>query len=337
MPVTSSHELENTLFEGYKHLGAKNITFTKYVRRVLPVDGWVFWVKSSLIEGEVAPFSKVYLCSTHIQRNQTQEATKTNSISSIGLTVNKKIEDLHEVNQSVMWLGEYQGVKFSFNAQANYYEEANIFHYAGDAVYIENTPNIIDDIEDLDLDLENGIVTNCIPIFITLNQQVQIYPAFLAPTNLKPPYATIEVKDTRGIAAGQSYNPFEDSSLLSWDKVELTIYGLRKKQLSDFLKYLENQQLVTEAFGMYWLPSVQNENVPQSEINVLTNKKVLNFDVSYTFNAVRSQAEAFIRSVTVDFFVKEFEEVDTLQDSDNALLTIEDVYNAVNSVVDFGG
>jgi len=336
MPVTTTTEIENTLFEGYQQLsGQQKITFTKYVQRVLPVDGWVFWVKASLIDGEAAPFTKVYSGTLHQSVNQTQEATKTNAVTNIILTANKPIDELKEVSATVMWLGEYDGSKFSFNVQNAFYDNARQYHYAGDAVYVENTPNIIDDIDDLDL--ENGIVTNCIPVFITLNEQVQIYPAFLAPTNLKPPYATIEVKDTRGIAAGQSYNPFEDSGMLQWDKVELTIYGLRKKQLSDFLKYLENQQLVTEAFGMYWLPSVQNENVPQSEINVLTNKKVLNFDVNYTFDAVRSQAEAFIRSITVDFFIREFEEVVTLQDSNNALLTIDDVYNAENSVVDFGG
>jgi len=336
MPVTTTHELDNTLFEGYQQLsGNQKITFTRYVSKILPIDGWHFWVKAELLDGETEPFNKVVSGTLHQSVNQTQEATKSNAITSIILTVNQPIDLLKEVNQESMWLGEYDGSKFSFNIQNAFYDNANQFHYAGDAVYIENSDAFIDDINDLNLD--DTVITNCIPLFIALNDQVQIYPAFLNPTNLKPPYATIEVKQTTGVAAGITFNEFDDSKLMQWDKVELSIFGLRKKQLSDFLKYLTTKQLETEAFGIYWLPSIQNENIPQSEVNILTNKKVLSFDVNYVIEDIRNAATAFIENIFVDFFVKEFRELDTLQDTITAENIIIDTFPVENVVIDVGG
>lgn len=335
MPVTSSNELEDTLFEGYQKVsGQQQITFTRYVEKILPIDGWRFWVKAELLQNEPAPFSQVIPCSVHQSVNQTQEATKTNAITSIILTTNQEIENLKEIGQTALLIGEYKGSKFSFNVQSAFYDNANLKHYSGDAVYTENLDNFIDDIDNLDL--ENGIVTNSIPLFLTLNDIVQIYPAFLVPTNLKPPYATIEVKESKGIAAGATYNEFEDSRLAQWDRIELNIYGLRKKQLSDFLKYLETKQLETHAFGLYWLPSIQNQNIPQSEVNVLTNKKVLTFDVNYVIEDVRNNATAFIESIFVGFFIKEFQDNDVLRDTDTFDDVVIDQYNAVNTVIDVG-
>jgi len=299
MPVTTASEMDNTLFEGYQQLsGKQTVTFTKYVKRILPADGFVFWVKASLIETEIGPFAKVFEGTLHQSVNQTQEATKTNAITSIILTVNKPIEELKEVNSQVLWLGEYKGSKFSFNIQNAFYDNANQYHYAGDAVYIENYPAIIDDL--LDLDLTNQVISDSTIFWLLLDLPFTVYPSFLVPTNIKPPYAVVEIDQQKPLNARPVYDDTQTSSSHIGERAIITLYGLRHNAAVDLIEAVDLSHFIDGYFGIMNIPIVKDEKIPQSEINVITQKKVIEFYINYEQKRLRDVALKLVENINVN-------------------------------------
>jgi hypothetical protein len=52
---TAKTELNATLTQGLDDLSRfQVVTFTKYIRKVLPLDGFVFWVKASVLSDDPA-------------------------------------------------------------------------------------------------------------------------------------------------------------------------------------------------------------------------------------------------------------------------------------------
>ena len=50
---TAKTELNATLTQGLDDLSRfQVVTFTKYIRKVLPLDGFVFWVKASVLSDD---------------------------------------------------------------------------------------------------------------------------------------------------------------------------------------------------------------------------------------------------------------------------------------------
>jgi hypothetical protein len=156
-------------------------------------------------------------------------------------------------------------------------------------------PQIIDDPLTLNTD---PIATNSLPIWLSLTQVMPIYPSFLVPTNLHPPYATVHIAETDGIQSA----PYIDNTSTHWqlvkDKVKVTIYGKRNNDALDFQDYIFQQSLNSENFGIQNIPIIKDEQRIQSELGILAIKKVIEFDINYYQSRALDIARQLILSAT---------------------------------------
>src|ERR1700744_1000887 len=99
--------LSPALTDGLQVLTASaDIPFTQYVRYVLPLDGYVFWLKTqaTTLKG-----------SLHISGNRRQNEDETITINQVVFTTSMMAAALNEIEPNTMWVGEAKGVKFAFS------------------------------------------------------------------------------------------------------------------------------------------------------------------------------------------------------------------------------
>jgi hypothetical protein len=193
-----------------------------------------------------------------------------------------------------MYIATLGNFKFAFSQQQNYYQQANLYHYIGDAMYPVMEPLIIDDVADVDT--RNVIVSNSMPIWLSLNKFMPMYPSYLAPENVRPPFCVVDIYPDTQRALQMA--PLIDSQNNHWqlvtERVELTIHGLRNFNALDFLDYVLAQSLANNTFGVMNSPIVRDEKRLQTELNVIAMKKSMELEINYYQATVRNIARQLI-------------------------------------------
>ena len=143
------------------------VVFQRYVRIVLPLDGFVFWVKpdaspaSSKLNdsqldvvvldgtesGEVAqkkcPFA--VRGSLHYAEDKRQSEDETVSVATVVLTTTFNVQQLSRVSPTELWIGTLPtGQRYAFSRRGPLYGAAGLFHYVGEALYPALASQIID-------------------------------------------------------------------------------------------------------------------------------------------------------------------------------------------------
>jgi hypothetical protein len=287
--------------------GNEQVTFYQYTKAILPLDGWVFWVLNAAQQ----PF--IAVGSFHVAVDTEQKEDQTVSINHIIFTSEVMINQLNSVNSQTMWIASITPgtgpIKFAFNSMKKHYRQADLWHYIGDAVYPHQGINIIDD--PTTLDLNNVVVSNSLPIWLYLNNytpsnpsygfgnSIPLYPSFLVPENISPPFASVHMEpaDTWGIASAPFLDINSSHYQLCTDRVRITLSGIRNADAQSFLDCVYQFSQDYDYIGIMNIPVVRDENIPQSEVMVLSQKKTIIFDVSYYQTTVRSIA----RQMLLDF------------------------------------
>lgn len=285
------------------------VKFVRYERVILPLDGFAFWIRADLLNRSallLPPFSLLsaptleeatFMAkgSLHYLTQQQQNADESFAYSRIIFTALEEVEDFNVASPSSIWIGEIDGVKFAFERRNSFYRQANLWHYEGDAVYPVMATQIIDNLADLNL--RDAVVSNSLPLWLTLNSIAPVYPAFLVDENLQPPYISIHVESTRALAMAPLLDEVNNHSQLSLDRVTVTTYGLRNDQALDYVDLVNAYTLDTENMGiMGELPIVRDEHRGQNELNILAQKKRITYEVSYYQRRVRDEGRKFILS-----------------------------------------
>jgi hypothetical protein len=284
----------------------QTITFVKYLKMVLPLDGYNFWVRSSLITGNAAYNTTAYNTvaynqepppttdnevtvkgSIHYAIAQRQGEDENLALNRVTFTSELAIQNLNDVSPTVMYLGEFNGIRFAFSERGKFYKAADIYHYTGDAVYPIMDSVIIDSAAEIDLD--NVVVSNSLPIWLTFNQYFPVYPSFAVPDNIAPPYAVVHIAPN-GTEALQSA-PYSDKGgsqfQLVKDRVRITVFGVRNRGILDFMAYVSEIMLNTDSLGLMNMPVPRDDKRTQNEMNVLAIKKIIEYDVSYYQSTLR--------------------------------------------------
>ena len=182
----------------------QEVTFTKYVRVVLPLDGYVFWVRADQLtqsglfgagvfngplfdqQDEIGTGANELTVkgSIHYMTQNVQDSDANYSGNRMVFTSLNEIEDLSEIAPNVYYFGEFDGKRFHFSSRSPYYQQSGLYHYVGSAVYSTMDTQIIDDPRMLDT--RNVIVSNSLPLWLRLNKYCPVFPAFLVPDNLPP-------------------------------------------------------------------------------------------------------------------------------------------------------
>ena len=285
----------------------QEITFRLYVRQVLPLDGFVYWVNAAIIDPEelarldiTNPLEATIKGSLHRQVVSEQNDTTSRDVNNIIFTPIAKADDFNIEDPNAIYLGEYEGTQFAFSRMESRYTQSGIFHYRGMAILPTMRSQIIDSPDDIS---DEQIISNSTPIWLALKQFATVYPSFLVPSNLKPPYIAADVRSTTPLqVAPLTYKGVRYQ--LAQDSVRVTLYGFSNQKALDFVDFVVEAALDGDQFGVTNIPIVSDAKSNQVEINALAKKKTVDFEVNYYQATTRDISQQLIKEVIFNYEVK---------------------------------
>ena len=312
--ATAKPQLGSGLAQGVETLSNnEQVTFTLYVKLVLPLDGYVFWVNATLLTDSAlfnaSQYNKLlynnypegvpsrqlvasgsFHFSSDVQMLEDRQSVFNHTI----FTSLVEIADFNLINPQFQYIATYQGMRFAFNTRANFYKQADLYHYRGDALYSVMTTQVIDTMTGFDT--QSVIVSNSLPIWLSLNQFFPMYPSFLVDQNIVPAYAAVDINPSLTTALQDfplldpDSNPFQ----LVKDTVKITMYGIRNHEALNFVQYILDYSRNTDNIGLMNMPVMQDEKMTQSELGIMAQKKTITFEVSYYQSTVNDIARKLI-------------------------------------------
>lgn len=311
MPGTNN--MASALAAGLDTVDQKqSVTFTLYVKQILPIDGFVFWLKADqLLNPPALPLKLQIEGSLHHATVNTQSEDENFSTQRLIFTAKDPVATLSAIAPDTLYMAEVDGYKYAFSSRSNWYRQADLYHYSGDAVYAALADMVVDDIADLDL--TNRVVSNSMPFWLIFTNSVlasfvntwRLYPSYLLPDNQTPPYAAVDIDErmTKPLGAGRAYDKDGNRFQLVTDTVEVSFYGVRNDAVLDFIDQVV--QFGLDNGGMF---GVMNSPVPgdmkrtQVEISTIAQKKTVTFQVCY----YQTRLQAVVLKYILSAFVGQF-------------------------------
>lgn len=283
----SQDQLADTLAAGVNTLSLnQQVTFKEYTQVILSPDSYVFWVATSntvQVQG-----------SLHYATNQSQNEDETIAINRVIFTALSQIDEFNAIAPNTMWVGTFNGLQFSFNARGLFYQQANLYHYQGDAVYPALASQLVSSSADLPV---GPIVSNSLPIWLSQTtfgtHTVPVYPSFLVPANVAPPYVVAHIEpDLTEVPSFPIYvwpgNPTPKTSLqnmpssqLALDRVRLTLYGFTNEMAIQYFAMLVDYSINSDNFGFRNSPAIKDQKRTQSELSIIAMKKTIDIEAWY--------------------------------------------------------
>jgi hypothetical protein len=308
----------------------QEITFTRYIRLILPLDGMAFWVRADLVsEGALynalkfnaaaynqspklitAAKTLVAKGSFHYATETRQDEAETFGFNRVVFTSEQEVQDLNCIAPNELYVGEFEGVRFAFSSRGSFYRQADLFHYVGVAVYPDMATQLVDSIAGFDRSL---VVSNSLPAWLSLNNyepfygygnpSLPIYPSFLVPDNIEPPFAAVHIapESTRALSMTQHVGGRGTLRQLVADKVRVTIWGTRNVSALDFVACVNQYSADYGVIGMMSQPVVRDDKRTQAELGTIAMKKVVDFEISYYQERINDVARQMILSAIPAF------------------------------------
>ena len=311
-----------TLEQGVEVLGKdQTVTFTKYTKVILSADGFVFWVATAETMTATGAL--------HLAVDRHQDHDQTIGANQVIFTSEKRVDAFDFLSPTTMWIGSWPlgdqnapVLQIAFARRDYYFDQSDLWHYAGFAVF----PALASQIVQTAADLPKGpIVSNSLPIWLTLNlinaqtlQTVPVYPAFLVSDNLEPPYIAVNIEDERtealaaaptiippGVEIPGPIAPFYNfpSSQEYRDEVELTLYGFNNEMAWQYLMSLYDASLNGNdglpLFGFANSPAIRDAKRTQVEIAALAQKKTIRILANYNSGTADAIARRYILSASL--------------------------------------
>ena len=302
--ATAATALNSVLTAGLDQVSNfQQVTFTKYVRKVLPLDGYVFWVNSALINTSGEATTSTVDGYVHLSTNTIQDETELYDRNSVIFTAQSQIDDFNTPGSDILWIGTMYGVRFAFSERTGFNDPADLYHYWGHAIFPRMATQVIDSADDLDLDSQ--IVSSSLPAWLSLatGSGITLYPSMLSDQNIAPPYATVLCEGAQGLAANYYLDVNSNQYQLTKETVKIFFTGLRNNEIQDFRRFVTDYTLGSSAaFGIMNIPIVQDERVPQNELNAIAQRKVITFEVNYYQQRTRDVALRLIVKAIPNIF-----------------------------------
>jgi len=320
--------LSSDLRAGLQTLSAnQEITFTQYIKLILPLDGFVFWVKSDLISKEAAynatgwntvPFNNApanapattiqAMGSLHFASDKIQDETESYGLNKVTFTSEEPLhQDFNKIGNNLIYIGEYKSIKFAFANRENFYQQADLWHYIGDAIYPLMESQIIDDASQINF--RTPIVSNSLPLWLRLNNYspnfpaygfgnttLPLYPSHLVSPNTTPPFASVHIypESTEGIASTPRIGFRSSHHQLCKERVKITMYGLGNDYAMTFVDCVNQYSQDYDYFGITNVPVIRDEKISQNELGIIAQKKSIEYSITYWQNSVRNVARQII-------------------------------------------
>ncbi len=309
-----------SLYAGVEQISeGQTLTFNRYTKATISQDGYVFWVAGGQTLSATG--------SLHYATSQEQSEDQTIGINAVLFTSEQQVTEFNSISDTTLWVADWQTpggntIQIAFSRQGPYFPQSQLWHYSGFAVYPALASQLVQSASDLPL---GPIVSDSLPIWLALPTSlptvagfqaptIPVYPSFLVPSNITPPYIVAHVEATQALGSFPiltwpgnpipltALQPMADSQLMA-DTVRLTFYGTNNQQARQYLNALINYSLNTDAFGFMSSPAFQDEKRTQSEISAIAMKKTLSFKASYYQQTADAFARRLILSASVSFAV----------------------------------
>lgn len=286
----------------------QQITFTLYVRMVLPIDGFVFWVNSELVDDE-----KLSQLGDSIERKQTidgslhrqvtsrQEESESRDENYIIFTPVEQCDYFNINNPAAIYIGEYAGEKFTFSRMDSRYTQAGIWHLRGLAVLPTMLSQLIETKEDI---AYAQIVSSSLPAWLTLDKYAEVFPAYLVPNNFTGKYIAIDCSRPRALQSAPLIIGNRRYQLVS-ETVRATLQQFNNYEALNWLDYVLTESLGGELFGISNIPVVEDGRAKQVELKVLDQSKVIVFEVNYYQQAMTDKARILIKEAFINIEVND--------------------------------
>lgn len=300
--------------------GNDAVTFTRYERLILPLDGYVFWVKADLVAVNPKPGLTVQVQgSFHYATNVNQNEDETAGVNQVTFTALQPVQQFNEIGPNTLWIGTYAGdiegfdgsLTFAFSSRGNYYKEADLFHYLGTAVLPVFTAQLINTVNDFARC--QLVASNSLPIWIALNNYfppypgfanvLPLYPSFLVPDNVSPPYGAVHIEpaQTSSDQAAPWFGPTLSQNTLARDIVRVTLYGLTNEAALRFLDMVLQYSYDYGTLGVMNMPIVRDGKRTQPELLVIAMQKFIDFEISYNQATTRNVARQYLEKCIIDY------------------------------------
>ena len=233
--------------------------------------------------------------SFHYSSSQEQGLDKTIAFQNVLFTTAEKIQDFNDIQQDELYLGSYDDFRFAFSGHGGYYQAAGLWHYTGQAVYPTMLSQIIDDLSQIDF--YNVIASNSLPLWLGLCQFAPVFPSFLVPENLPPPYVVAHIGENSTTALQATALTIESGVWqLMADRVKLVLYGFSNREAMNYLVFIQNKSMNGD-YGLMGAVTIKDQKTIQSELNTLAQCKAIEFQASYNQQSVFDSSIKYINSV----------------------------------------
>jgi hypothetical protein len=309
--LTGQSQIQAALDAGIEQVSSEQeVAFRQFTRVALSADGTVFWVATEKTANAKG--------SLHYATDRHQDEDETIAANQFLFNSETEITQFNAVAPSVMWIGTWPitggSLRVAFAQRGNYFAEANVWHYSGFAIYPALQTQIIDDPADLP---SGPIVSNSLPIFLAQSDLAPVFPSFLVPDNLAPPYVVVHIapEATEALSGAPIVGPWPgvvepDSgaspehllsvSQLCRDTVEITLYGFSNALAWAYLANLyESSESGSAPFGFANSPAIVDEKRAQVEIAAIAQKKRIVLLANYDQGAANTVARRLILSAAV--------------------------------------
>lgn len=279
----------------------QEITFTRYERWVLPLDGSIFWLPQLPLR--VRGF-------LHHDETVQQNEDETAAPANITFTCAERIDQFESSPTNIIYVARHGGFRYAFSALHGRDWQAGLWHYTGSSILPAMATQLLDN--PAVLDPGQAVVSNSLPAWLALNTYappavltdwfqssgITLYPSFLVPTNLPPPYGVVHIDaDSRAVQASPYIDPNTRSHWLSTvDRVRITLYGLQNDAANDFVDFVGQYATLTRAFGIMspW-PAICDGKRAQPELQSIAMQKIVTFTVNYNQTRIQTIAQQLIK------------------------------------------
>ncbi len=251
--------------------------------------------------------------SLHYATDSRQEEAESYGANRVVFTALSPVNDLNELGPDEMYIGTFQGLRFAFSSRGMFYRQADLQHYVGYAVYADMETQVIDNVAQLDT--RSVIVSNSLPIWLSLNgyapfygigNPVTLYPSFLLPNNLRPPFGAVHIgPDTAAIGGAPRLDRTLSHTQLVTERVRVTLWGMRNFNALDFLDCVCQFSLDHDTLGIMNQPVPRDEKRTQNELDTIAQKKTIEFQVNYYQSTARNIARQLILSAIPTFIPRD--------------------------------
>lgn len=309
----------------------QEITFTLYVKVVLPADKFVFWVRSDLLSAQAVLSSGVISSeditdvsnmrqkikakgSLHYGTVRQQSEQSTVGVNTVVFTSEREIQDFNAISPTAVYIADFDGIQFAFSQRRSFYRQAKLYHYTGNAVYSTMETQLISSAADFST---LQVVSNSLPIWLSLNSyefpyswlsfpNFTLYPSFAVPDNLVPPYATVHIEPTgtQVLTAAPYLSPELSHHQLTKDTVRITFYGVRNADILTFQDFVNQFTLDVGTLGIMNMPTVRDDKQTQPEFAILAMKKIMDYECSYYQSTARTMSRKLIKQAIPTFLLQ---------------------------------